>query len=66
VNAIAMAPLKEQFRAAVDGVLGMETLERYTLRIDLRKRRMDFPQNHQTPIWAYEIIKKLSILRKSG
>jgi predicted aspartyl protease len=41
VNAIAMAPLKEQFGAVVDGVLGMEILERYTLRIDLRKQRMD-------------------------
>jgi hypothetical protein len=41
VNAIAMAPLREQFGAVVDGVLGMEVLERYTLRIDLRKQRME-------------------------
>jgi predicted aspartyl protease len=41
VNAIAMTPLEEQFGALVDGVLGMDIIERYTLRIDLRKQRMD-------------------------
>jgi len=41
VNAIAMSPLKEMFGADVDGVLGMEILSRYALRLDFRTQRID-------------------------
>jgi hypothetical protein len=41
VNGIAMSPLRDQFGADVDGVLGMEILCRYTLRLDFRRQRID-------------------------
>jgi predicted aspartyl protease len=41
VNAVAMSPLRDQFGADIDGVLGMEILGRYTLRLDFRRQRID-------------------------
>jgi hypothetical protein len=41
VTSIGLSSFQDQFGAEVDGVLGMDVLARYSLRLDLRKQRLD-------------------------